>query len=577
MAARLLLPVPVGMANNGDAVRLMCQIGANADSPPRATARVLFVRFWYPFLRTGSGPPCLHYPTTQVVQVWLTAWVHQHVLGLSGAIDMRELIVEYCVLAGVVMMVAARLLAELRPAARILILILLFLVLSEAAFADYAASPFTETAALYGMLVFAVAGVAVAARARGYHAAYLVAWASALLAVGAKTEATTLALPLGLFLGAQRFPAGGGRGWSACPPIPGLCVLTLAVTVFWSLSREPRSDVRVNSADELTMTIMPMVSDLGAAAAGLGLPRAFGRYSGTLWWSAHPIEDDPAYPRYADRFTQANLAHYLIGRPGLTARIFASGACLVPDLPEHQPGQLPGLAWVTLRAVRNAGTACSRTSRGRCGGPGWPGSWRTGWPAWPGAGLLLRRSRRGDRRRGFALVALVLIGCTVIQYVTAVYGEGNEVIKHMVIALFTASIAPIWLLAGVLCTSPRAGPSPGSRGADAGRERSPARHLTDGDLCCARRHDQRTRPRLQCAARRLGSHPALVAGPSVDDDDGHDDPVLRWPDGRTVDTWREDYPYAERMPRQEYEYQKRPLQIELLKLQTGSRPPASAS
>jgi hypothetical protein len=79
-----------------------------------------------------------------------------------------------------------------------------------------------------------------------------------------------------------------------------------------------------------------------------------------------------------------------------------------------------------------------------------------------GAGLLLRRSRRGDRRRGFALVALVLIGCTVIQYVTAVYGEGNEVIKHMVIALFTASIAPIWLLAGALGTPPRAGSSPGS-------------------------------------------------------------------------------------------------------------------
>ena len=461
MAARLLLPVPVGMANNGDAVRLMCQIGANADSPPRATSRVLFVRFWYPLLRPGSGPACLHYPTTQVLQVWLTAWVHQHVLGLSGAIDMRELIVEYCVLAGLVLMVAARLLAELRLAARILILILLFLVLSEAAFADYAASPFTETAALYGMLVFAVAGVAVAARARGYHAAYLVAWASAVLAVGAKTEATTLALPLGLFLGAQRFPAGGGRGWSGGRLIPGLCVLTLAVTVFWSLSREPRSDVRVNSADELTMTIMPMVSDPGAAAAGLGLPRAFGRYSGTLWWSPHPIEDDPAYPRYADRFTQANLAHYLIGRPGLTARIFASGAGPYLTFRNTNLGSYPAgrghaprgqecrdcllmdvsraMRWTGLAGVLAYWTACLA-----------------------GAGLLLRRSRPGDRRRGFAVVALVLTGCTVIQYVTAVYGEGNEVIKHMVIALFTASLAPIWLLAGALCTSPRAGASPGS-------------------------------------------------------------------------------------------------------------------
>jgi polyphosphate kinase len=59
----------------------------------------------------------------------------------------------------------------------------------------------------------------------------------------------------------------------------------------------------------------------------------------------------------------------------------------------------------------------------------------------------------------------------------------------------------------------------------------------------------------------------LVGGLTVDDDDEHDDPVLRWPDGRLVDTWREDYPYTARMTRAQYEYLKRPLQVELVKLQ----------
>src|SRR6202042_1562366 len=63
------------------------------------------------------------------------------------------------------------------------------------------------------------------------------------------------------------------------------------------------------------------------------------------------------------------------------------------------------------------------------------------------------------------------------------------------------------------------------------------------------------------------SDPALMAGLTVDDDDEHDDPVLRWPDGRVVDTWREDYPYDEKMTRDQYEYLKRPLQVELVKLQ----------
>ncbi len=63
----------------------------------------------------------------------------------------------------------------------------------------------------------------------------------------------------------------------------------------------------------------------------------------------------------------------------------------------------------------------------------------------------------------------------------------------------------------------------------------------------------------------------LLAGLTVDDDDEHDDPVLRWPDGRIVDTWREDYPYPEKMTRDEYEYLKRPLQIELVKLQNWGK------
>jgi polyphosphate kinase 2 len=46
-----------------------------------------------------------------------------------------------------------------------------------------------------------------------------------------------------------------------------------------------------------------------------------------------------------------------------------------------------------------------------------------------------------------------------------------------------------------------------------------------------------------------------------------DDPVLRHADGTMVDTWREDYPYDERMERPEYEHAKRLLQVELLKLQ----------
>ncbi len=47
-----------------------------------------------------------------------------------------------------------------------------------------------------------------------------------------------------------------------------------------------------------------------------------------------------------------------------------------------------------------------------------------------------------------------------------------------------------------------------------------------------------------------------------------DDPVLLGPDGTPVDTWKEGYPYDERLSRRDYELTKRLLQIELLKLQS---------
>ncbi|MFC4530496.1 polyphosphate kinase 2 [Sphaerisporangium dianthi] len=69
-------------------------------------------------------------------------------------------------------------------------------------------------------------------------------------------------------------------------------------------------------------------------------------------------------------------------------------------------------------------------------------------------------------------------------------------------------------------------------------------------------------PQSTESSELLDSTPGLWVDASDDDD-----PVLLYADGRTVDTWREHYPYTERMSRSEYEQTKRLLQIELLKLQ----------
>jgi polyphosphate kinase 2 len=54
-------------------------------------------------------------------------------------------------------------------------------------------------------------------------------------------------------------------------------------------------------------------------------------------------------------------------------------------------------------------------------------------------------------------------------------------------------------------------------------------------------------------------------------EDHDDDPVLIDPFGKAVDTWRENYPYDERLSREEYDEQKYRLQVELLKFQSWAK------
>ena len=54
-------------------------------------------------------------------------------------------------------------------------------------------------------------------------------------------------------------------------------------------------------------------------------------------------------------------------------------------------------------------------------------------------------------------------------------------------------------------------------------------------------------------------------------EDHDDDPVLLDPAGKAVDTWRENYPYTERIAREVYDEQKYLLQVELLKFQNWTK------
>lgn len=79
-------------------------------------------------------------------------------------------------------------------------------------------------------------------------------------------------------------------------------------------------------------------------------------------------------------------------------------------------------------------------------------------------------------------------------------------------------------------------------------------------------HSESTRQELREALRTVDLLDGLrgLSVKELDDDDA----VLLDSEGRESTTWQEDYPYSQRMSRQEYDRIKRSLQIELLKMQS---------
>jgi hypothetical protein len=233
-----------------------------------------------------------------------------------------------------------------------------------------------------------------------------------------------------------------------------LCVVPIALTALWANGLN--SYEQINVGNEITLTVMPQNPDPALVAEQLGLPRSFGQYSGTNWWGQHPIHADPLYGQYQHLFTRTHLGGYFVRHPDSAWRVFQGGG---KDYLRFRPDYLGTYsAYSGREPLSQECRICVLPTVSRLftwsGIVGVIGYWLACLVA---AGFLIRRSARGSFRRAFAWVAVMLVGSTIVQYVAAVFGDGAEVTKHLVIGLFAASLAPVWLLAGL--GSSRDGPS----------------------------------------------------------------------------------------------------------------------
>jgi hypothetical protein len=433
---RFLVPTPVAQADNRDGPRLMCGLGL----APVTHGHPRFFRFaYFEYVRSPACAGRAPYLSSQLVPLEL-ARLLTPVFGLQGSLNMIVAGVLMCILAAVGIASLATGL-RVRLWAQLLVAAVVWLIIADSAFFDVFAGPFSEPAALLGLLLIA-AGVLYLRR--GWR---LTVWGLVLIGVGgaaailSKEQYLVLVAPTCLTL--VLATAAPGRWWDlrrfrtrecgAAFAVAGLLVVLTAGYLTWDFATHYGK--RLHYIQAVDMIFTDIVTNQHNAPAGLralGLPASWKKYAGHYYWDTGSVRNNPLFGRFEDKLTDGNIARYLVTHPGSIVRIgqdAASQAQLlqVTALGDYAPsaGHRPGavesrvavLTWLMHRLPRRLGLI-----------------WYV--PLWALmtaiAIMALCWSRRRPWNRDGAVLVLCMTGCAVTAFIPPAYFAGISTTRHMV-------------------------------------------------------------------------------------------------------------------------------------------------
>jgi hypothetical protein len=461
---RFLVPVPVGQADNRDGPRLMCGRGLGLGPViPRGDPRY----FRYAYFAYAPSPSCAHlrtYPSSELVPLEL-ARLLTPVLRLAGTVNLIAVGLLMCVLASIGIASLATGL-RLRLWAQLLLAASLWLIMADAAFFDVYAGPFSDPAALLGLLLVAAGVVYLGRGWRATLRGLALAGPGGLLAILSKEQYLILAVPICLALVLASADRGRGRGGPGAGPQDGLdrglrrfgtrqtgaavtvaALLAAAAAGYWFWDDTSRFAAHLHHEQAVNMIFEDIVNGHDNAAAdlrALGLPASWAKYAGDYYWNSVSVRNDPQYARYEGRLTDATITRFLLTHPSRLVSIGQQAASFAqeyritslgdyPPSAGHPPGAVDSrvvvLTWLVRRLPPRLGLLWLLSL----------------WAAMATVATVALSRRRGEAwHRDAAAGVLCLTGCAMAAFIPPAFFDGISTTRHMVgMNLATALAVPI--------------------------------------------------------------------------------------------------------------------------------------
>jgi len=433
---RFLVPTPVAQADNRDGPRLLCGLGlgpVTAGHPP-------FFRYaYFEYVTRASCGSRAPYPSSELIPLEIGR-VLTPVFGLRGALNMIAVGALMCVLASVgIASLAVGL--RVRLWAQLVIAAVIWVIMADAAFFDTYGGPFSEPAAMVGLLLVA-AGVIYLGRGRRSTMIGLgLAGTGGFLAILSKEQYVIIVVPICLTL--VLASAAPGRWYrlrrfrtrAAVPSLVVAAVLIFLTVVYVGWDFTSNYGKRLHYIQAVDMIFTDVVTNRATAPAqlrSLGLPVSWAQYAGRYYWEDGSVRGSPDFSRYEGRLGDATIARYLITHPGSIISIgqgAAEQAQLVRDtvLGDYPPGAgyTPGhiesrviaVTWLMQRLPTRAGLL-----------------WYVPlWCAMAAVGVAaLARARRLPWHRDGAVLVLCMVGCAVAAFIPPAYFAGISTTRHTV-------------------------------------------------------------------------------------------------------------------------------------------------